>query len=110
MHPIESCDPGPAGRQSHARYELAGPQTLSHREIIRTVLRAHQRRRVLFPVPTAVVSRSLRLLETAMGPRAPATWDEAELMEVPMVSARGTADAERLGVAPQRIGAVLGTS
>jgi hypothetical protein len=29
-------------------------------------------------------------------------------MEVPMVSARGTADAERLGVTPQRLAAVLG--
>jgi hypothetical protein len=29
-------------------------------------------------------------------------------MEVPMVSARGVADAERLGVAPQPMAAVLG--
>ena len=39
-----------------------------------------------------------------------ATWEEAELMEVPMVSERGTADAEALGVEPRRMGEVLGVS
>jgi len=97
-----------AGR--HERYELAGPETLSHSEIARSVQRALDRRRPLMHIPTPIVSRSLRALEAVAGSRAFATWDEAELMEVPMVSARGTADAERLGVAPQRIGAVLGTS
>ena len=42
------------------------------------------------------------------GDAAFATWEEAELMEVPMTSARGTADAERLGVEPRTMGAVLG--
>ena len=37
-----------------------------------------------------------------------ATWDEAELMEVTMTAAGGTADAEALGVAPKRMSAVLG--
>jgi NADH dehydrogenase len=47
------------------------------------------------------------LLERAGGPRAFATWDEAELMEVSMVSRRGAADVEGLGVSPQRMSAVL---
>jgi NADH dehydrogenase len=37
-----------------------------------------------------------------------ATWDEAELMEVSMTAAGGTADAEALGVAPRPMAAVLG--
>ena len=37
-----------------------------------------------------------------------ATWDEAELMEVSMTAAGGTADAEALGVTPRRMAAVLG--
>jgi uncharacterized protein YbjT (DUF2867 family) len=97
-----------AGEALQERFELAGPQTLSHTEVVRTVLRSLERRRPLVHVPTPVVSRALRLLEAAAGTRAFATWDEAELMEVSMVSARGTADAERLGVAPQTMGAVLG--
>lgn len=101
-------DPAAAARNGHARYELAGPETLSHREIVRIVLSALHRRRLLLHVPTPIVSRGLRLLEAALGPRAFATWDEAELMEAPMISARGAADAEALGVRPQRMAAVLG--
>jgi NADH dehydrogenase len=98
----------PATQPQHARYELAGPDVLSHSEIVRLVLRSLRRRRPLVHVPTPVVSRTLRLMEAAVGPRAPATWDEAELMEVPMVSAHGIADAEQLGVTPRAMAAVLG--
>jgi uncharacterized protein YbjT (DUF2867 family) len=94
---------------AHARYELAGPETLSHTDIVRTVLASLNRRRALLHVPTPIVSRALRLLERAMGPSALATWDEAELMEVAMTSVRGAADAQALGVAPQRMAAVLGS-
>jgi uncharacterized protein YbjT (DUF2867 family) len=93
----------------HERYELAGPETLSHTEIVRLLLRSLGRRRPLVHVPTPLVSRGLRLLERVAGPSAFATWDEAELMEVAMTSTRGAADAETLGVAPQRMAAVLGT-
>ncbi len=49
------------------RYELAGPETLSHEEIVRIVLRSLGRSRPLVHVPTPIVSRALRLLEAAMG-------------------------------------------
>jgi uncharacterized protein YbjT (DUF2867 family) len=94
----------------HERYELAGPQTLSYNDLVRTVLRSLNRRRPLLHVPTPIVSRALRLLESISPTRAFATWDEAELMEVPMISTRGTADAESLGVPPQPMPAVLGTT
>ena len=96
------------GDAGHLRYEIAGPQTLSHNEIVRTVLRSVNRSRPLLHIPTPIVSRGLRLLEAGWGPRAFATWDEAELLEVPMTSARGVADAEALGVSPQPMPAVLG--
>jgi uncharacterized protein YbjT (DUF2867 family) len=99
-----------AGERGHRRYELAGPETLSHTEIVRTLLRSRSRARPLVRVPTPVVSRALRLLERVAGARAFATWDEAELMETAMTSARGAADAEALGVRPQRMAAVLGSS
>jgi uncharacterized protein YbjT (DUF2867 family) len=88
-------------------FDLAGPQTLSHADIVRLVLRSLNRRRPLVYVPTPLVSRALRLLESVAGTHAFATWDEAELMEVPMLSARGTADVESLGVAPQPMSAIL---
>jgi len=95
------------GGEPHRRHELAGPETLSHDEMVRTLLRSLGRRRPLLHVPTPIVSRGLRALERLAGPAAFATWDEAELMEVAMTSARGSADAERLGVSPQRMAAVL---
>jgi len=97
---------GPAGEQPR-HFELAGPQTLTHEEIVRAVLRSLNRRRPLVHVPSPVVARALRLLEAVAGTHALATWDEAELLEVAMVSARGAADAERLGVKPQPMAAVL---
>jgi uncharacterized protein YbjT (DUF2867 family) len=93
------------------RYELAGPETLSHDAIVRAVLRSldsSRRTPPLAHIPTPIVSRALRLLEKLRGERAFATWDEAELMEIPMLSARGSADAESLGVTPRRLAAVLG--
>jgi uncharacterized protein YbjT (DUF2867 family) len=96
-------------RQAGERYELAGPETLSHDEIVRTVLRALDgRRRPLIHIPTPVVSRALRLLETVRKERAFATWDEAELMETSMIAPRGAADAESLGVTPRPMAEVLG--
>jgi uncharacterized protein YbjT (DUF2867 family) len=89
------------------RFELAGPETLSHTDIVRLVLRSLQRRRPLVHVPTPIVSRALRLLEATMGTSAFATWDEAELMEVSMISTRGSADTERLGVTPEPMRAIL---
>jgi NADH dehydrogenase len=106
--PTTRTAPAGTSERGYSRYELAGPETLSHSEIVRIVLGSLHRRRLLLHVPTPIVSRALRLLEGALGPRAFATWDEAELMEAPMTSARGAADAEALGVRPQRMAAVLG--
>jgi len=93
---------------ARGRYELAGPQTLSHEAIVELVLRAAGRTRPLVNVPTPIVSRGLRLVETLMRSRAPATWDEAELLEVSMTSRHGTTDAESLGVVPRAMAEVLG--
>ncbi len=98
----------PASAEVRARYELAGPQTLSYRQIAEIVLRAAGRTRPLVNVPTPIVSRGLRVVETFMKSRAPATWDEAELLEVSMTSSDGTADAEALGITPRAMAAVLG--
>ena len=101
--------PGAHGTgDGNERYELAGPQTLSHREIAEIALRAAGRERPLVNVPTPIVSRGLRLVETLMKSRAPATWDEAELLEVSMTSPNGAADAVGLGVAPRTMAEVLG--
>jgi NADH dehydrogenase len=91
-----------------ARLELAGPETLTYRQLVALVLRSLHRRRPIIGIPTAVTRRALRWVELVMGPTAFATWDEAELLEIPLVTSRGTADAKRLGVVPKPMGEVLG--
>jgi len=91
-----------------ARYELTGPETLCYRQIVELALGSLHRRRPLLPIPIPIVRRSLRLLELLPGPAAFATWDEVELLELTLTTARGTADAERLGVSPRPMRAVLG--
>jgi len=91
-----------------AAFELAGPQTLSYDEIVRVAARAAGRPRRLVHLPLPLVRRSLRLLSRLAGPHVFATWEEAELMEEPMTTKGGTADAERLGVSPRPMGVVLG--
>jgi NADH dehydrogenase len=91
-----------------SRYELAGPETLTYSEIVACVLHSLRRHRPILRVPERAVRRTLKLVELLMGPAAFATWDEAELLEVPSISRQGTADAERLGVLPKPMRAVLG--
>jgi NADH dehydrogenase len=90
------------------RYELAGPETLSYEQIVRLALRSLGRSRPVVRVPLPVVRRFLRAARLVAGNAVFATWDEVELMEVSMTTATGTADAERLGVRPRSMRAVLG--
>jgi uncharacterized protein YbjT (DUF2867 family) len=99
---------GETNKEPARRYELAGPERLSYEQIVRTVLVAAGRSRPLVHVPLPLVKVGLRTLELFEGDGAFAVWEEAELMEVPMLSARRTEDAETLGVSPRPIGEVLG--
>jgi uncharacterized protein YbjT (DUF2867 family) len=96
--------PGGEGR----RYELAGPETLTYEEIVRLALDAWGRARPVIHVPLPVVKRALRLLERLSGGAAFATWEEAQLMEIPMTTPAGTGGARALGVEPKPMHEVLG--
>jgi NADH dehydrogenase len=89
------------------RYELAGPETLSYDEMSDLVSRIAGRPRELVHVPLPLIRASLIAARSIVGEAVFATWEEAELMEVPMISERGTADAEALGVEPRRMADVL---
>jgi NADH dehydrogenase len=90
------------------RFELAGPQTLSHEAIVRLALDAGGRRRRVVKVPAPLVRRALKVGEALLGAGAPVTWDEAELLEVSLTTSRGAADARALGVEPRTMAEVLG--
>jgi NADH dehydrogenase len=95
-----------AGRE---RYELAGPETLSYDDMSDLVSRIAGRPRPLVHLPLGLVRSSLIGLRSVFGEAVFATWEEAELMEVSMISERGTADAQALGVEPRRMSDVLET-
>ena len=89
-----------------ARYELAGPGDAHpppDRPDGAALARAGAARSSGFR--DGVVRRGLNLMELLAGPTAFATWDEAELMDIALLSARGTADAEALGVRAEADGA-----
>ncbi len=89
------------------RYELAGPETMTYDQMSDLVSRVAGRPRPLVHVPLPIVRSGLIALRSVFGEAVFATWEEAELMEVSMVSERGTADAQALGVEPRRMSDVL---
>jgi NADH dehydrogenase len=94
-------------RGDRPRYELAGPEVLSYDEMSDLVSRVAGRPRRLVHLPLPLVRAGLIATRSVFGEAVFATWEEAELMEVPMVSERGTHDAEALGVEPRRMVDVL---
>jgi uncharacterized protein YbjT (DUF2867 family) len=91
-----------------ARYELAGPDILTQRQIVALVLAAAHRRRRIVGISPALTRRVLHAVERLQGPNAFATWDEVELLGASLLAAEGTADCRRLGVTPRSMAAVLG--
>jgi NADH dehydrogenase len=111
--PSDQADGGAAaanGAPARRAFDLAGPEVLSYDEIAELALRPNGRRRPLVHVPMPAVRAGLRGLERIVGPAVFATAEEVDLMEEPMTSPRGTADAESLGVNPLRMSAVLGAA
>ena len=95
---------------SGERIELAGPDALSYAEVAHLALRGVRRDRPLVRVPADAARRVLGLLELLAGPTAMVTRDEADFLQQDMTSRTGTAGAERLGVSPRRMAAVLGAA
>jgi NADH dehydrogenase len=102
-----SCVVAALAQGDRDRYELAGPETLSYDEMSDLVSRIAGRPRALVHMPLPLVRAGLIAARSVVGEAVFATWEEAELMEVPMVSERGPADAEALGVEPRRMIDVL---
>jgi uncharacterized protein YbjT (DUF2867 family) len=90
-----------------SRYELAGPETLTYEQMAEVISRSVGRRGRTVSVPLNIVRLGLQGVRRIVGEAAFATWEEAELMEVPMVTSRGDADVRALGVEPRRMADVL---
>lgn len=95
------------GGEARPRYELAGPETLTYDDMSDLVSRIAGRPRPLVHLPLGFVRAGLLAGRSLFGESVFATWEEAELMEVSMISERGTADVQALGVEPRRMSDVL---
>ncbi len=104
---VARCVVASLAREAQPRYELAGPERLSYDQMSDLVSRVAGRPRPLVHLPLPVVRAGLLAIRSVFGEAVFATWEEAELMEVSMVSERGTADVQALGVEPRRMGDVL---
>ncbi len=98
------------GERERRRIELAGPETLTYGQIVRIALRAFGRPRRLVHVPLPLVRAGLAMAGWVAGAAVFATWDEVQLLEIPMTTERGVADASSLGVTPVPMAAALGAT
>lgn len=95
-------------RATHDRpIQLAGPQTLTHDQILRIAMAHFGEVRPLLHVSAKWSRRLLYAQEAYLGPSALATWGEAQLMQLSSTTDRGTADLKRLGVEPLPMSEVL---
>ena len=104
---VARCVTAALAGEAAPRYELAGPETLTYDDMSDLVSRIAGRPRPLVHLPLGLVRAGLLAGRSVFGESVFATWEEAELMEVSMVSERGTADVQALGVQPRRMSDVL---
>lgn len=89
------------GRDAAAIYEFGGAETLSYRELVAGVLAAHERRRLLLPVPFAAWRLLARLMQLL--PRPPLTRDQVVLMARDNVVAGSHPGFAALDIAPRGV-------
>ena len=104
---VARCVTAALAGEAAPRYELAGPETLTYDDMSDLVSRIAGRPRTLVHLPLGMVRAGLLAGRSVFGESVFATWEEAELMEVSMVSERGTADVQALGVQPRMMSDVL---
>lgn len=89
------------------RHELAGPDTLTARQVMELRLRALGRRRRTLALPEPLAAAVMQATDTLLKSMTPVSWDEAELLTASMTTPSGTAGAEALGVRPAAMARVL---
>jgi NADH dehydrogenase len=94
-------DPATAGRV----YELAGPETMTLKQIIELTLKITNRRRMLVPVPlfaARIMGAVLQFLPLKL-----LTLDQAKMLETDAVPTEGALGLRELGIAPTACEAIL---
>lgn len=94
-------DPSTAGKT----YELAGPETMTLKEIMELVLKETRRRRILLPTPFGLARVQGVVLGTL--PKPLLTLDQVRLLETDNVVSEGALTFRDLGIAPEAVAAIV---
>jgi len=94
-----------APKGSGSTYELGGPEILTFRELMEMVLRATGRRRLLVPVPFAIMEWYGAMLGVL--PRPLLTRDQVRLLRSDNTAEHGLPGLADLGVAPTAVSAIV---
>ena len=86
-------------------FELGGPKTYSFRQLMELLLEEIGRKRLLVPVPFAVMQAKAAFIQFVPG--APITPDQVELLKYDNVVSEGAADFAELGIEPRDIETVI---
>ena len=92
------------GEGAGETYELGGPRVMTFQEVLEYILEAIGRRRLLVPVPFAIVSLEAALLQ--LWPRPLLTRDQVELLKTDNVASPDRPGLEALGLAATPIEAI----
>jgi NADH dehydrogenase len=90
-----------------ATYELGGPDVRTFRELMEFMLATIQRRRLLVPVPFALMKLQASFLQFL--PKPPITPDQVDMLKRDNVVTANASTLEALGIVPESIGAIVPT-
>jgi NADH dehydrogenase len=100
--------PGKMARGKKVRgsiFELGGPDIFTFHELMKITLKAINRRRLLVPVPLAMMS--FGAIFTGLLPNPPLTRDQVRLLAVDNVAADGAAGFAELGITPTPVATII---
>ena len=86
-------------------FELGGPQVMTYRKLVETVLHEVGRRRILAPLPFGIAKAIAGILEVVL-PVSPISRDELILLETDNVIGEGVPGFADLGIEPTALGAI----
>ena len=86
-------------------YELGGPYIYSYKELLQTIARHAEIRRILLPVPFPIWAALASAAEVL--PRPPVTRNQVDLMRIDSVASPAMPGFGNLGISPQAIEPVL---
>jgi NADH dehydrogenase len=86
-------------------FELGGPSIYSYKELLQTIVRRAEIRRVLVPVPFTIWAALASVAE--MLPRSPVTRNQVDLMRMDNVASTAMPGFGDLGISPHPIEHVL---